>query len=163
MHAQRRPSARTASAVLAAFAASSSAIATSAPSRANASAIARPIPWPAPVTSATRPARRPPLFTRHSARSIETGIALMRGMPVYGSNSRSPSTSRPVVLPISRYSPSRSGASPNACDIESTPRRSSGAAAATPRMLAWSDAIRTVSPSASPSAARSSGCRNAGL
>src|SRR6185503_10922303 len=98
-----------------------------------------------------------------STRSIETGIALMRGMPVYGSNSRSPSTRRPVVLPISRYSRSRSGASPNACDIESTPRRSSGAASATPRMLAWSEAIRTVSPGATPSAARSSGCRNAGL
>src|SRR5439155_18051671 len=46
-----------------------------------------------------------------SGRTV-TGMALWRGMPEMGSKSRSVLTRRPVVLPMVRTSPSRSGASP---------------------------------------------------
>jgi len=59
-------------------------------------------------------------------------MALWRGMPEMGSKSRSVLTRRPVVLPMVRTSPSRSGASPCACAIETTPGRTSTDASATP-------------------------------
>ena len=57
---------------------------------------------------------------------------MLREINTMGSKSRSVLTRRPVVLPMLRTSPSRSGASPCAWAIETTPGRTSTDASATP-------------------------------